>query len=52
MTTGLKISTFVLALAAVFGIAFGLGTALDPVTEPESPEHSEPADPTGPADGH
>ncbi|MFJ2771817.1 hypothetical protein [Streptomyces sp. NPDC087300] len=35
MNTGLKITAFAAAVAATFGTAYGVGTAVDPVTEKE-----------------
>jgi hypothetical protein len=44
MSTGLRISAFILALTAVFGLGFGLGTALDPVSPGKTADTEETTD--------
>lgn len=50
MNTGVKITAFAAALAATFGAAYGLGTAVGPVDEPKA-VHTEHAAPTKAGDG-
>lgn len=52
MATGLRISAFLLALAAVFGIAFGVGSLLEPADAGQVGEHGgHSAAPTAPTGG-
>lgn len=41
MHTGLKVAAFAAVLAATFGAAYGVGTAVDPVTEPKPATHTD-----------
>ncbi|MFF9497907.1 hypothetical protein [Streptomyces flaveolus] len=56
MNTGVKITVFAAALAATFGTAYGVGTAIDPAAPQREPaahaKHDRPAPsgPSGPAD--
>ncbi|MET9394149.1 hypothetical protein ABZY20_27720 [Streptomyces sp. NPDC006624] len=56
MNTGLKITTFAVALAATFGTAYGVGRGVDPVVADNPPEHRDahasPAAKQQEGDGH
>ncbi|MFF1273558.1 hypothetical protein ACFVZC_09140 [Streptomyces marokkonensis] len=49
MNTGLKITAFAAALAATFGVAYGVGEGLDPVVADRAPAHDEQHEPSAPA---
>ncbi|MFE6777206.1 hypothetical protein [Streptomyces sp. NPDC057702] len=53
MHVGLKVATYAAVLAATFGTAYGVGTALDPVADPKPATHTEhtPARDSGHGDG-
>ncbi|MFC7846040.1 hypothetical protein [Streptomyces sp. NPDC057382] len=60
MNTGLKITTFAVALAATFGTAYGVGQGIGPVVADSPPRHEDehpgpspqPAEPGGGHGGH
>ncbi|MFE1250703.1 hypothetical protein [Streptomyces sp. NPDC058766] len=56
MNTGLKITTFAVALAATFGTAYGVGQGVGPVVADSPPEHRDahasPAPEPAEGDGH
>ncbi|MFB7271094.1 hypothetical protein [Streptomyces sp. NPDC056244] len=50
MNTALRITAFAAMLAAAFGVAYGVGNAVDPITADPRPAKHAPA-PTAPPTG-
>ncbi|QXE39630.1 hypothetical protein KQY30_04690 [Streptomyces sp. GMY02] len=52
MNTALRITAFAAMLAAAFGVAYGVGNAVDPVMADPRPAKHEPAPTASPEPSH